>query len=178
MRLPKWLKRRKKKKPFKASMPIDNPDFKMIEARYKEQPFFIGIGASKQRKLKGKGEVGMPKITGEYKSQKDLNWQFLYNLKALPEGFMTEEKLKDFMAGTVSVVSGGTAVVTEVTELKEAKPEKLDSLIKKMQKSEAVQFMYFKDRIIGFNQNGELVFEESENSEDKKKRSKKRELTP
>ena len=167
MRLPKWLKRHKKK-PFEASMPIDNPDLKIVEARYKGQPFFIGVGASKQRALKGSGEVALPGVKAEYQSEKDLNWQFLYNLKALPEGFMTGEKLKDFMASTVSVVSGGATVVTGKAELKETNPEKLDSLIKKMQESEAVQFMYFKDRIIGFNQNGELVFEESENSEDKR----------
>ena len=162
MRLPKWLKRRKKKNPFEASMPIDNPDLKIVEARYKEQPFFIGIGASKQREVKGAGGVGSQGVKGEFQSQKDLNWKYLYNLKALPEGFMTEEKLKDFMASTISVVSGGATVVTEVTELKEAKPEKLDSLIEKMQKSEAVQFMYFRDRIIGLDENGEIVFEESE----------------
>ena len=171
MRLPKWLKRRKKKNPFKASMPIDNPDLKIVEARYNEQPFFIGIGASKQRKLKGKGEVGVPKITGEYKSQKNLKWQFLYNLKALPEGFMTEEKLKDFMAGTVSVVSGGTAVVTEVTEFTETEPEKLDKFAKEVEElEEAALFRVFQDKdrysVIIFDGKGEIVFRKKEKKDE------------
>lgn len=170
MRLPKWLKRRKKKNPFEASMPIDNPDLKIVEARYNKQPFFIGVGASKQRELKGKGEVALSAIKGEYQSQKDLTWQFLYNLKALPEGFMTEEKLKDFMASTVSVVSGGNVVVTKTLQPKETEPEELKKFVKEVEEIETEQlFRVFKDKdrdgVIIFNEKGEIVFRKKEKKE-------------
>lgn len=147
-------------------MPIDNPDLKIIEARYKEQPFFIGIGASKQREVKGAGGVGSQGVKGEYQSQKDLNWQCLYNLKALPEGFMTEEKLKDFMASTVSVVSGGSSVVTKYTE---TEPEKLKKFVKEVEElEEAVLFRVFKDRdsLMIFDKKGEIVFRKKEKKEE------------
>lgn len=57
-------------------MPIDNPDIKVVEARYNEEPFFIGIGVSEQREKRVAGEVGLPKFgKGEYRTQKDLKWQ-------------------------------------------------------------------------------------------------------
>jgi len=44
-------KKPEKKNPFEASMPIDNPDVKVVMA-FDENPFFIGIGTSKQGEVK------------------------------------------------------------------------------------------------------------------------------
>jgi len=52
------LKRKKKKNPIEASMPLDKPEVKMVEASYDEKPFFIGIGLAKKRNVKGAGGVG------------------------------------------------------------------------------------------------------------------------
>ena len=65
------FKRKKKKNPFEASMLIDKPEFKMIEARYNENPFFFAVGTAKQREVKGAGGVGTEGVKGEYQSQKD-----------------------------------------------------------------------------------------------------------
>jgi len=111
----------KGKNPFEASMPLDKPEVKMVEARYNEKPFIIAFGIAKKRDVKGGGGIGTTGVKGEYESQKDLEWQVLYNLKALPEGFMPEEKLKEWMAGTVAVTSGSIDVFSpeslEILEL-------------------------------------------------------------
>jgi len=104
----------KGKNPFEASMPLDKPEVKMVEARYNEKPFIIAFGIAKKRDVKGGGGIGTTGVKGEYESQKDLEWQVLYNLKALPEGFMPEEKLKEWMAGTVAVTSGSIDVFSPV----------------------------------------------------------------
>lgn len=106
----------KKKSPFEATKPIDTADIKMVEARYNNNPFFIGIGVAKQREVKGVGQVGMEGVKGEYQSQKDLDWQFLYNLDALPHGFMPRERLEVFMAGTASIVTGSAAAYSKGTK--------------------------------------------------------------
>ena len=119
------LKRKKKKNPFEASMPLDKPEVKMIEARYNEKPFLVAFGLAKQRDVKGAGGVGAEGVKGEYESQKELDWQVLYNLKSLPEGFIPKEKLKDWMAGTVAVTSGSIAVFNPDTKFIETEEEKL-----------------------------------------------------
>lgn len=121
------FKRKKRKNPFEASMPLDKPEAKVVEARYQGKPFLVAFGKAKQREVKGAGGVGTEGVKGEYQSQKDLNWQVLYNLKALPSGFIPEEKLEDWMAGTISVASGGNATVfNEDTRFIEADPTKLE----------------------------------------------------
>jgi hypothetical protein len=114
----------KKKNPFEASMPIDNPDIKVVTASFQEKPFFIGIGTSKQRELSISGEGSMEKLAGKYQTQKELEWQFLYNPKVLPD-FMPMERLKNLMAGTVAVTSGSIDVFTPQTEYREANPRTL-----------------------------------------------------
>ena len=162
MRFSKWFKRRKKRNPFEASMPLDKPEVKMVEARYNEEPFLVAFGVAKQRDVKGTGGIGTEGVKGEYESQKDLNWRVWYNPKALPEGFMPEEKLKDWMAGTVSIVSGGATVVTEVTEFTETESEKLDKFAKEVEALEEAELRVFKDKerdgVIIFNEKGEIVF--------------------
>ena len=129
------LRRKKKgKNPFEASMLLDNPDIKLVEARYKNQPFFFGVGASKQRELRGAGEVMLPKgFKGEYQSQKDLKWNLYFNPKALPNGFMLIEKLKGWMAGTVSATSGSVSVFSEETKFIETEPVALMDIDKIME---------------------------------------------
>ena len=153
-------------------MPLDKPEVKMVEARYNEEPFLVAFGVAKQRDVKGTGGIGTEGVKGEYESQKDLNWRVWYNPKALPEGFMPEEKLKDWMAGTVSIVSGGATVVTEVTEFTETESEKLDKFAKEVEELEEAELRVFKDKVrdgvIIFNEKGEIVF---------RKRDKKGEST-
>jgi len=126
MRLPKWLKR---KKEFEAEMPVDNPDVKVVTTSYKGKPFFVGVGISKQREVKGSGQLSPTEgAKAEYQSQKDLDWQLFYNLGALPSGFIPAEKVKDFMAGTVAVTSGNATVYSPQTEFEEVDKDKLDYL--------------------------------------------------
>ena len=120
------FKRKKRKNPFEASMPLDKPEVKVVEARYNEKPFLIAFGKAKQREVKGAGGVGTDGIKGEIQSQKDLDWQVLYNLKVLPEGFMPEEKLKDWIGGTVALTSGSIDVFNPDTEFIEADLTKLE----------------------------------------------------
>jgi hypothetical protein len=110
-------------------MVINNPDIKVVEARYYERPFFIGVGTSIQRELKVAGELGTEGGKGEYHTQKDLDWQYFYNLKALPEGFMPLNELKHFMAGTVSVTSGSANVYSAETKFLETDPVILKKMI-------------------------------------------------
>ncbi len=74
-------------------MPIDNPDIKLVEARYKGKPFFLAVGVSKQREVKGSGQLSMNEgVKGGYQTQKDLDWEVHYNMGALPSGFMSAQK--------------------------------------------------------------------------------------
>lgn len=120
----------KKKSPFEATKLIDTPDMKMIEARYNSNPFFIGIAVAKQREVKGVGQVGMEGVKGEYQSQKDLAWQLFYNMSALPSGFMPQEKLNDYMAGTVSLLSGSATVYSGSTKFIKRDPVTINDVIK------------------------------------------------
>jgi hypothetical protein len=125
--------KKKGKNPFEASMPVDNPDVKIVTASYKNKPFFIGIGLSKQREIKGKGAVTIPKgAKAEYQSQKDLDWRLLYNPKVLPPGFTTFEKAKEFMASTVAATSGNAGVYQSETKYDETKPEQLKKIEQKL----------------------------------------------
>jgi len=119
------FKRKKKKNPFEASMLLDKPEVKMVEARYNEKPFLVALGVAKQRDVKGAGGLGTEGVKGEYQSQKDLDWRILYNMNALPSGFMTEENLKNWMAGTVAVTSGSIDVFNPSTEFIESEEDKL-----------------------------------------------------
>jgi len=121
------FKKKKKKNPFEASMLLDKPEVKMVEGRYNKKPFLVAFGVAKQRDVKGAGGVGTEGVKGEYQSQKDLDWQVLYNLKALPEGFIPEEKLRSWMAGTVAVTSGSIDVFSDTTTFVETDQEKLEA---------------------------------------------------
>jgi hypothetical protein len=120
MRLPKWLKRRKGKNPFEGSLIIDNPDIKVVEAKYDNKPVLLAVGTSKQRELKISGKGDAEGIGGKYQSQKDLEWQVLFNPKALPD-FIPLEKAKELMAGTVAVSSADASVYSSNTKFIEIK---------------------------------------------------------
>ena len=128
--MPLIKKPKDKKNPFEAAMHIDNPDVKVVTASFKGNPFFIGIGTSKQREVKGSGQVGLSEgIKGEYQSQKDLEWQLLYNPKVLPD-FVPMERLKNLMSSTVAVTSGSIDVFNPQTQFKETTQERLKELSK------------------------------------------------
>jgi len=122
--------RKKKINPVEASMLIDKPEIKVVEARYKNMPFLIGVGTSTSRGVKGRGELGTEGVRGEYQERKDLDWQLLYSPKTLPD-FIPFEKLKDFMSSTVSVVSGSIDVFDRNTRFIETEQEKLENIKKK-----------------------------------------------
>jgi hypothetical protein len=49
------LRKDKPKNPFEASMILDNPDIKIVEARYDNVPFFFGVGKPVQREKRVQG---------------------------------------------------------------------------------------------------------------------------
>jgi hypothetical protein len=116
-----------KKNPFQGSIIIDNPDVKVVEARYNDQPFFIGAGVSTQRDVKGSAGANIPDgIKGEYESQKDLKWEIYVNLHVLPPGFVPADKVNDFVASAASFISGN-AVVSGSTIVVQTDAETLET---------------------------------------------------
>lgn len=105
MRFRFW-KKHQKKNPFDASLILDNPDIKIVEARYNEKPVFFGVGTSKQRENEIAASVGTEGTGGKYAIQKELEWRMYYNKNNMPTGFIPIEKLEDWMKGTTAVVSG------------------------------------------------------------------------
>lgn len=118
MGLIKFFRRRKRKNPFEGSLIIDNPDIKVVEAKYNKKPFLFAVGTSKQRELKISGKGNAEGMGAKYQTQKDLDWQVLYNPKVLPE-FIPIEKAKNLMAGTVAVTSGSIDVFSPDTKYRE-----------------------------------------------------------
>lgn len=109
-------------------MPIDNPDVKIVEARYKGKPFVVGVGTSERREVKGSGKVGLQEgVKGEYESQKSLKWDVLFNPKALPD-FIPIEKAKDLATSTVAVTGSTLDVYATDTRVSEIKPEELGKI--------------------------------------------------
>jgi hypothetical protein len=130
--MPFRKKTEKKKNPFEANLPIDNPDVKVVTASYKGNPFFLGVGTSTQREVKGSGQAGLKEgVKGEYRSQKDLKWELFHNLGALPSGFVPAEKLKDFMASAVTFSSGSASVYNPQTKFEEIDSKDLKELERK-----------------------------------------------
>lgn len=129
------LKRKKKKNPFEASLLVDNPDIKVVEARFDEKPFLIAVGKSEQREKKVVGEVGLPKIgKGEYGTQKDMKWQVMYNPNSLPSGFMSEERFRNWAGGTVYLTSSSDAVYSGHTQYIET-DERIGKIMQEVQRT-------------------------------------------
>ena len=124
MNLRKWLRNRKSKNAFEGSMIVDNPDIKVVEANYNNNPILLAVGTSKQRELSISGKGSTEGLAGKYTTQKDLEWKILYNPKALPD-FIPIEKAKDLMAGTVAVSSGSAGVFSPNTKYLETTNQQL-----------------------------------------------------
>ena len=119
-------KKKKGKNPFEASMIIEDSDVKVVTASYKTEPFFVGIGVSKQRAVKGSGQANLSDgVKGEYQTQKDLDWKLLYNPNALPNGFIPMDKTRELIAGTVAATSGSVAVFDSSTQYMESAPKSI-----------------------------------------------------
>lgn len=129
----KRRKEEKRKTDFEASMLLDNSDIKIVEARFKDAPFFVGIGTSEQREKKIAGEVSLQKMggKGEYGMQKELKWRIFINPDALPTGFIPGEKVMEVMKGTISMVSGTATVYETEPKVMEAHPEIWDLISEK-----------------------------------------------
>jgi hypothetical protein len=131
MKLTSLFKIKKKNNPFEASMPMDNPDIKIVEARFKGEPFFLGVGVSEQRELKGVAQVGTKGVKGQYQSQKDLKWRLYFNPDTLPKGFMSEDKLKDWMTSTVSAITGSADISSRNATFAKIGPQEIGELLRK-----------------------------------------------
>jgi hypothetical protein len=172
MRLPKWRRKRKGKNPFEGSLIVDNPDIKVVEAKYDSKPVLLAIGTSKQRELKISGKGNAEGLRGKYQTQKDLKWEILYNPKALP-GFIPIEKAKDLMAGTIAVTSGSAAVYEPQTKISETTDQWLKNYFAKswLVPDEIVKEVYFSQGRI-LNDADLIIFKKEEEKKTKKDKSK------
>jgi hypothetical protein len=110
MRRPKWLSGwGKGKNPFEGSLIIDIPDIKIVEASFNKNLVLFAVGTSQQPETAFSGEGSAEGIAAKHRNQKDLEWRIFYDRTALPD-FMSNDKVKDLMAGMVAVSSGSTSV--------------------------------------------------------------------
>jgi hypothetical protein len=121
MRLLERFRKRKVKNPFEGSIVVDNPDIKVVEAKYEKIPFLLAVGTSTQRELSVSGQGSMEKVGAKYQSQKELDWRLFYNPKALPD-FIPLEEAKQLMAGTVATSSGSISVLSTQTTFEAVDP--------------------------------------------------------
>jgi hypothetical protein len=112
MQRPKWLSGwGKGTNLFEASLIIDIPDIKVVEASFNEQLVLFAVGTLPRRETIASGEGSATGIGEKYGNH--LEWKIFYDSTALPD-FIPIGKAKDFMAGTVAV-SSGTASVYDVS---------------------------------------------------------------
>jgi hypothetical protein len=105
---PKWLSGwGKGKNLFEGSLIIDIPDIKVVEASFNKKLVFFAIGTLPQRKTVVSGEESAAAIGG--KDGAFLEWRVFYDSTVLPD-FISVDKAKNFMAGTVAVSSGTASV--------------------------------------------------------------------
>jgi len=179
MQLPRWLRKRKGKNPFEGSLIVDNPDIKVVEAKYDAKPVLLAIGTSKQRELTISGKGNTEGLGAKYQIQKDLEWQVLYNPKALPD-FIPIEKAKDLMTGTIAISSGSAAVYGPQTKIFET----TDQMLKDVDANLWVGFAesdkdvervknYLKDHVLkGRDLDADLIIFKEEEKKTKKDKSK------
>lgn len=98
------------KNPFDASLILDNPDIKIVEARYRGEPIFFAIGISNQRRKKIAAEGTVKGARGEYEAGKDIEWHLIYNPESMPHGFVPIERFKTLMIATTAAVSESNSV--------------------------------------------------------------------
>ncbi|MBO3802966.1 MAG: hypothetical protein JTT11_03700 [Candidatus Brockarchaeota archaeon] len=110
MRRPKWLSGwGKGKNVFEASLIIDVPGVKVVEATFNDEPVLFAIGTARQRAVPG----GKATAAGEGRGN-DLEWRVFYDSASLP-GFMPIDRAKEFMAGAVALSSLTASVYGEGT---------------------------------------------------------------
>jgi hypothetical protein len=102
-------------KDFRASLIIDNPDIKVLIARFEDQPFFFAVGVSERRLTEVETEAGLAGGKAGYRSGKGLIWYLRYNPKVLPD-FIPFERNKELMANVTSVVSKSISVYDPATD--------------------------------------------------------------
>jgi hypothetical protein len=108
MQRPKWLSGwGKGKNTFEGSLIIDIPDIKVVEASFNKKLVLFAVGTAQQSETAAsdKGSSTEPKA----KCRTDLEWKIFYDPAALPN-YMSIDKAKDLMAGTVAVSSGSASV--------------------------------------------------------------------
>ena len=113
MHRPKWLTGwGKGKNPFEASLIIDIPEIKVVEATLNQNPIFFAVGKYEQNQTTVSADAGAEET--EVKSKTDFVWKIFYDSAALPNSIPIGKAL-DFMAGTVAVSSGSLSVYEKGT---------------------------------------------------------------
>jgi len=82
-----WQKRTKRNS-FEASMPVDNPDIKIVEAKLDKKLVFLAVGTSRQRELSISGKGATDSLGAKYETLKEIEWKILINRENL-SGFET-----------------------------------------------------------------------------------------
>lgn len=86
---------------------IDIPEVKVVEVCFNEKLFLIGIGTEQhQEETKTAGKNIEPTAN---KIKHTVKWKIFYDKTAFPD-FIPVEKVKDFMAGAVAIISGSASV--------------------------------------------------------------------
>ncbi len=115
MQRPKWLSSwGKGKSTLEGSLVIDIPDIKVVEATSNNKIVLIAIGLSQQQAKTPLIKENADEIAAKPMTQKVLEWKIFYDSAALLN-LVPNEKARDFMAGTVAVVSGNSAVFDSST---------------------------------------------------------------
>lgn len=100
--------------PLEASMMLDNPDIKVVEAHIDNRPFFFGVGTAKHRRSGASANVSALTTSagGSYKTERSYDWYLYFNPRNF-SGFIPIQKAKTFMASTVFAVSGDPKALTK-----------------------------------------------------------------
>jgi hypothetical protein len=73
------LRKRQKKNSFEASMPVDNSDIKIVEAKLDKKLVLLAVGTSRQREVNISGNGSSNGLAAEYQTQREIEWRILYN---------------------------------------------------------------------------------------------------
>lgn len=112
MQRPKWLiEWGDGKKVFEGMLVIDVPDVKVVEARFDNEIVLIAIGVSKQLTAEPPERTA---AQNEGMGKSNMKWKIFYDKTIFPE-FIPVEKVRDFMAGVVAIVSKSASVYNSNT---------------------------------------------------------------
>ena len=105
---PKWLTGwGKGKNLLEASLIIDIPDIKVVEASFNEKLVLFAIGTLPRGEKIGLGKAGAEPVGEKYATE--MEWKIFYDSTVFP-AFIPVDKAKVFMAGAVAVSSGTASV--------------------------------------------------------------------